>query len=118
MLDIKVDNDNDIVITEDGDFLIEENDISQAIKIRLRWIAGEWRLGPSLGFPAFEDLFVKNPNLNIIMSDIREAVMDVDGVEECSVEVIDFDRRLRTAVFKYTAVVNGETITEEVTLNA
>lgn len=119
VLDIMVNEDRDLILTDDGDIVIgEETSLSQLIKTRLLWIEGEWRLGPELGFPWFEDVLVKNPNTDIIMSDIREAIMEIEGTDECDVELVSFDRQTREIVFRYEVVVDGEIFTEEVTFNA
>jgi hypothetical protein len=115
--DIAVDNGRDLLLTEKGDIIIEETNIKQAIMTRLLWISGEWRLGPSLGFPWFEDVFVKNPNTDRIRSDIREAVMDIDAVNDCTVELVKFDRAQRNITFAYTAYTDEGVISEEVDMD-
>ena len=60
MIDILLEEDGDIAVSEVGDISIT-NSVRQAVLIRLRWIYNEWRLGPELGFPWFEQVFVKNP---------------------------------------------------------
>jgi hypothetical protein len=118
MLDIAVDGNMDIVVTEDGDISLYRKNIPQAVRTRLQWIYGEWRLGPELGFPWFEDVLVKNPNMELVMSRIRTAIMEVDGVESCSVELYELDRSARTVRFGYkVSTAEGETIQEEVKLN-
>lgn len=61
MLDIRLNEDGDIAISKNGDISTTES-VRQAVMIRLRWIYDEWRLGPELGFPWFEEVFIKNPN--------------------------------------------------------
>ena len=48
---------------------------AQAVRILLLWFFEEWSLGPELGFPYFEYLFVKNPNEMKLRHLIRETVM-------------------------------------------
>lgn len=115
MLDIQLDSDGDIKVSEDGDIYTTES-VRQAILIRLRWIYGEWRLGPELGFPWFEQVFVKNPNTLKIRSLIRTEIMKVDEVKSATVRSVSYDREKRAATFRYTAVTDEETFTEEVTL--
>ena len=61
MTDIRLGKDGDIVVSEIGDISLTES-VRQAVLIRLRWIYQEWRLGPEMGFPWFEEVFIKNPN--------------------------------------------------------
>ena len=63
--------------------------------IRLRWIYQEWRLGPEMGFPWFEEVFIKNPNTVKIRSLIRDEIMQVEGVTAAEVTSVDYDRAQR-----------------------
>ena len=74
MVDIKLNRDGDIDVSAIGDISLTES-VRQAVLIRLRWIYDEWRLGPELGFPWFEEVFVKNPNTVKIRSLIRDEIM-------------------------------------------
>lgn len=113
----------DILLGLDGDIKISSNaDISlttsvrQAVLIRLRWIYREWRLGPELGFPWFEDVFIKNPNTVLIKQLIREQIMQVDGVSSAEVDMVKYDRASRSATFSFTCRIGEDTLKEEVTL--
>jgi hypothetical protein len=83
----------DILLTPTGDIYINvatgdieiTDSVEQAIKIRLLWFWGEWRLGPEFGMPYFEEILVKSPNKLRIRQLFREAILDVaevDSVEE------------------------------------
>ena len=115
MLDIRLDEDGDLYLTEDGDIAAAES-VRQAIRVRLRWIQGEWRLGYELGFPWFEQVFVKNPNTAKIRQLLRAEILSVEEVTAASVDSVDYDRKNRTASFTYTATVDEATFTDEVTL--
>ena len=78
MTDIRLGKDGDIVVSEIGDISLTES-VRQAVLIRLRWIYQEWRLGPEMGFPWFEEVFIKNPNTVKIRSLIRDEIMQVEG---------------------------------------
>ena len=54
MLDIMLDADGDIKVSATGDISKTES-VRQAVLVRLRWLYSEWRLGPELGFPWFEE---------------------------------------------------------------
>lgn len=113
MFDIKLNKDGDIDVSGFGDVSLTES-IRQIILIRLRWIFNEWRLGPEYGFTWFEDVLVKNPNLDNIKQLIREEIMDVDGVTSATVSDITYSRKDRTAKFKFYFSVSNEQFEEEV----
>lgn len=116
-LDIMITRDGDLDLTGTGD-IKQTNSVQQAILIHLRWIFSEWRLGPDYGFPYWEDVFIKNPNIERIKRDIRTEIMKVAGVRFANVDRVDYDPAGRKATFTYTATTDEETFMEEVTLYA
>lgn len=117
MLDIMLDAKGDIKVSALGDISTTES-VKQAVMIRLRWIYNEWRLGPELGFPWFEEVFVKNPNTVKIRQLIRDEIMKVDEVTAAEVNSVTYDRAKRAATFNYTCSVGEAVFREEVTLYA
>lgn len=115
MLDIKLTKDGDIDVSALGDVSLT-NSIQQAVLVRLRWIYNEWRLGPELGFPWFEEVFIKNPNTVKIRQLIRDEIMSVDGVTGAEVTQVEYDRQKRAIRFAYICKVGDERFREEVTL--
>ena len=85
--DILLTNDGDIMVTDTGDVKLTES-IRQAVLIRLRWFFAEWRFNPQAGFPYFEEVFIKNPNIPKIKGLLRSEVMSVDILSEAQ-SVID-----------------------------
>lgn len=116
MVDITLDRNGDIAVSEEGDISLTES-ICQAVQIRLKWIKEEWRLGPDLGFGWFDEVLVKNPNLENIKQLIRSEILQVEGVEEAEVVKIDYKTRERKVYFACTFRVSGETYAEEATIN-
>lgn len=116
MLDILLDKSGDIHLSPNGDISITES-ARQAILIRLRWIFAEWRLGPELGFPWFEEVFLKNPNTEKIRQIIRSKIMSVNNVSDVNVSRVEFDKAKRMAVVKYSCKVGEEIFEDEVILN-
>lgn len=115
MLDIMLDADGDIKVSAIGDISTTES-VRQAVKIRLRWIYNEWRLGPEFGFPWFEEVFVKEPNTVKIRQLIRDEIMKVDEVTAAEVTSVAYDRAKRSATFVYICSVGEAVFKEEVTL--
>lgn len=116
MLDILLDKSGDIHLSPDGDISTTES-VRQAILIRLRWIFAECRLGPELGFPWFEEVFVKNPNTEKIRQLVMSKIMSLNNVKDVNVSKVVFDKAKRTAVVKYSCKVGEEIFEDEVILN-
>jgi len=116
MLDLLLTSDGDLDVDATGDISTTES-VIQAVSVRLRWFSEEWRLGPSLGFPYFDEVFVKNPNLTKIKYLLRDLVLDVDGVSGVSSVEISTDLKERTAKISIVFTVDEETYQEEVNIN-
>lgn len=104
MRDLLLDESGDLELDATGDIQFTDS-IKQAIAVRLRWFAEEWRLGPDLGLPYYNDVFVKNPNYVVIQDRIREAISDVDGVDEINFLEIAHDTQMRKLQIKYSVSV-------------
>ena len=116
MYDLKLDTEGDISISKYGDISLIDS-TRQEILIRLRWIFGEWRLGPELGFAWFEEVLVRNPNIGNIKQLIREEILQVEGVTDAKVTEVKYDERTRKAMFRFVYSVDKGTFNEEVTVN-
>lgn len=115
MIDLKLDNTGDLELTQLGDILPTDS-IAQAVRVRLLWFFEEWRLGPDLGFPYFEHLFVKNPNETKLRHLIRETVMEVEGVTDVTDITFTVDQKQRTAAIAVTFTTDEDTFREEVNI--
>ena len=115
MIDLKLDNTGDLELTQRGDILPTDS-IAQAVRVRLLWFFEEWRLGPDLGFPYFEHLFVKNPNETKLRHLIRETVMEVEGVTDVTDITFTVDRKQRTAAISIIFTTDEDTFREEVNI--
>lgn len=112
-MDILLDRDGDLRISPDGDILLR-NSVSQKIKIRLKWLEGEWRWDKAEGLPYMERLLIKNPDISQFEAAVREKIFEVDEVTEVREVSVVFDRRTRQALIRFTAATDLETIKEEV----
>ena len=116
MLDLLLDRDGDLIISERGDLSLSHS-VRQAVEVRLRWILGEWRFAPTYGFPWFEEMLVRLPNLTAIQASIRSAVMSVVGVTDCRISAVTIDPKSRTARLSFQFAVGDETYDEEMDVN-
>lgn len=96
-------NGNHTVLTDDS----KEEKIRaavQGIRQRLSLFKGEYFLNLREGIPYFQSILVKNPNLPLIKSLIRQAIFTYPGV--LSVDKIDLslDRRTRVLTATFTVV--------------
>ena len=95
MLDLKLTNDGDLELSG-GDISPTES-VCQAVRLRLLWFLEEWRLGPDMGFPYFEEVFVKNPSEAKIRHLVRETVMEVEEVTDVKSIEYSVDKSTRSA---------------------
>lgn len=117
MLDILLDSGGDLKVSETGDISLTES-VRQAIRIRLLWFLGEWRLGPLLGLDYWGTILVKNPNLVKIRQAIRNEILSVDEVTAVNDLQLLYDAMSRTLAVRYEAVTSEETFRDEVKINA
>ena len=114
MLDILM-KEGDLVITQGGDIVLADS-VRQAIRIRLLWFAAEWRFNTDFGIPYYEEILIKNPNLEkvklILSGEIRkvEEVMDVQNMS------IELDYQHRIANVTFTVYTSEEVFDMEVAL--
>ena len=117
VLDILLDTGGDYKISDTGDIILTQS-VRQAIKIRLKWFLGEWRLGPLIGLDYWGTVLVKNPNMVKIRQAIRDEIMSVDEVTAVNEVHLDHDVKERTLTVRFEAVTDEETIRDEVKINA
>lgn len=117
VVDFKITPEGDLEITPIGD-IVQTESVAQAVLIRLKWFLAEWRLGPTLGFPYFEEVFVKNPNLTKIRFLLRDLVLGVEGVTSVQKADIIPDPRTREAKIIIVFTVDDDTFQKEVRICA
>ena len=116
MKDILLDSNGDILLNESGDIQFTDS-VKQAIAIRLKWFAKEWKLGPDLGIPYYDEVFVKNPSITLIEENMRNSIMDVDEVEDVISFNMTNDRKLRKLTVSYVVSVSENLIEGSVNID-
>lgn len=101
MADLKLDAFGDIDLTDGKMSIVRGDDaILQHLRIRYRFVRGEWELDTRIGIPYFQEIFVKNPDLAAIRSTYRRATVTTPGISsvaELELSINPVTRRL--AVF-------------------
>lgn len=70
--------------------------IAQRIRVRLLFFKREWFLDQRQGMPYFEAILVKNPDLTLVQSIFRRAILATPGVLAIANLRTNFDRATRT----------------------
>ena len=109
-----MDDSGDLLLSADGDIQLTDS-VKQAIEIRLKWFANEWKLGPSLGISYYDDVFIKNPSEELIEEKMREAISDIEGVEE--IQSFDINSNNGKIAIKYSVLVSDNAIEGRVSIN-
>jgi hypothetical protein len=114
--DILLTGDGDLKVGENGDIALTDS-VRQAIKIRLLWFLREWRFAPDYGVPYYEEILVKNPNLERIRRIIKNEILSVEEAGSVKSVTIAYDKSSRVAGISFIAVVNGEELRDEVKID-
>lgn len=65
---------------------------------RLKFFKAEWFLDKRQGMPYFEAVFVKNPDVSLVQSIFRRAILRTPGVSSIARMTTSFDRSARSFV--------------------
>ena len=114
-MDILLDRSGDLLLSDTGDIVLNDS-VAQKIRIRLLWFEGEWKWDREEGIPYFDQLLVKNPNLDYFESVIRDRIFEIDEISDVKNVEITFNRETRNAVIKFVALTDRETIKDEVVI--
>ena len=104
--DLKVVNGQLVLVTD----VAEEAAI--CLRNKLQFVQGEWFLDTRVGMPYFAFFFVKNPDLLLLRSLLRTAILSVEGIDSIIDLNTTLDKARRKASFKFRArAANGKIIT-------
>ena len=86
---------------------------AQKIRQRFKLILGEWFLDTTKGVPWFQNVLIKNPNLELIKSLFRDEILNVPGIIGVKDIEAQFTPAARTLSLAYVAVYQtGATLNE------
>lgn len=113
MIDLQITGISNDLVIQDGDLVLIDGDeqIRQAILQNLQTFAGEWFLNTSIGIPYFQNIFVKNPNLDLIQLIFQNVIMGTPGVAQLNNFTFDYDNATRSLSISFIGVTsNGQVI--------
>jgi len=81
--------------------------VRQKLSARFKFFLNEWFLDLRQGVPYYRDVFVKEPNLDVIRSLFRRIVVECPGVLSIGRFQLVYDEPNRGLSFDFTAKVTG-----------
>lgn len=114
MKDLALNTETNDLDFKNGDiYFVEDADcVAQFVRQRINTIAGEWFLDITEGIPYFTDILVKNPNIIVIDSLLKNVILNTAGVLELLSFELGYDSSLRT--LSVTCEIRAESGTIEI----
>lgn len=79
--DLQLDDLTGDLVLVNGDLQLAADPVQQ-VSIRLKFVRGEWFLDVEVGVPYFEDVFVKQPDLDRIRAMYRTVIAETLGISD------------------------------------
>lgn len=111
---LATDQANDIKLTNGRASLETDALIVGAIKLRnrLQFFLGEWFLDTRLGFPWFQYVLIKNPDLGIIRRLFLKAILATEPFQDVPELILKYQPETRRLSFYFSAIAkDGRTVT-------
>lgn len=80
----------------------------QKLSSRFRLFQGTWFIDERIGVPYFRDVFVKDPDLDVIRSLFRRIITTCPGVKQLKTFSVIFDSGARTLHVAFEALLIGD----------
>lgn len=80
--------------------------IEQQLRIRLRFFLGEYFLDTRQGIPFYREVLIKNPNLPLLRSIFREAIITTPGVSSVQDVQVSVNGVTRTLSLTFVATID------------
>lgn len=98
MADLKLTASHDLDISSrDAQLLTGRDETAQRLTISYSMYKGEWFLDARVGMPYYEQIFVKNPQIDIIKAIYRRMAEADDAVDSVGDIVVQYDAAARDA---------------------
>ena len=108
MSDIKLTADTEIDLSSGGAELATGIDaISQDLKARFQMVKGEWFRNADAGFPWFEKVFIKGPDLALLKALFRSVILGTPGIDRLDDLVLDFTGSMRNLTIRAVCYSEG-----------
>lgn len=111
MTDIKLTDDGDISFSEtsfkDMEIITGNEEIAQRLRIKLRSFLADWFLDLDDGIPYFQEVFTKNPSINVIRAFFKSAILSVEGVSSLLTFELDYGISERKLSLDFTALTES-----------
>jgi len=116
-IDIKLGPDNNLVL-DDGDLALvtEDEEIAQALKIKMQTIEGESRFDFTLGLPLYDILMKARTSYTTIVSLLKKEILSVPGIERIETFELGVNPNTRQLGIDYSVSTIYGTITDTVIL--
>lgn len=107
-----IENDNNLnIINHDIAFTSNVSIyVSQKIRIKLSFFLAEWYLNKNIGLPYFEQIFIKNPDINFIEDLYKIKISEIPEVKELTNLTLEFEERELLVTFSLITI-EDESIT-------
>ena len=108
MSDLKLDDLTGDLVIENADLVLTvgSDAVRQHLLQRLRTFMGEWFLNLDARLPYFQDILIKDPNLNAIDGVIKNVIIDTPGVLELLSFEMDYDSSTQALVLTFSVQVS------------
>jgi len=120
----------DLSLTEDKNLRFTVNNsefVSQKIENKLLFFKGEWFLDYQAGIPYLaknnedrdnpeKNIFVKNPDFELVNTIFREAIANIEEIEEIVKFETEYNNALRKYNVNFTVKIKDETINGSVSI--
>ena len=83
-----------------------EEAIEQNLRIRLRFFLEEWFLDQGQGIPYFREILIKNPDLLLLQSIFRQAILGTTGISEVTTLTVELDKANRQLALTFAATMD------------
>jgi len=112
MSDFKLNADHDLDLTKQRINIVEgEEAIEQNVRIRLQFFFESWFLDLRQGIPFFRDILIKAPNMILVDSLFRNAVLSTQGISAVPSFSSAIDTASRLLTIRFTAIMDtGQTL--------